>query len=292
MKLLTIDGGGIRGIVSSSIIEMKLREEINDIDIFAGVSTGSMIASALAVGYTPKQIQDFYIEEARQIFPSGFNKYFGHFKRIIKYKDISVGRYSKKPLKKLLDNVFGNITMGDLHKRVFILTYNLTDDIPILLDSMDTKNRNLKLADACLMSSSAPIYFNPFYYKGKYFVDGSVISNRIALYCYIRNLRINSIIEVGTGFTTKQNIIDKRMGLLDWSRDIVHIVLKSASLNTYILQMLPTVDFVRYDALLPIKIPIDSSLKTHLKIMTNLKNDQITKITNLKLNTNIKDSST
>ena len=290
MTMLTIDGGGIRGIVSSSIIEMKLQDEIKDIDIFAGVSTGSMIASALAMGYTPKQIRDFYVEESKRIFPSGIDKYFGILKRIVQYKDISIGRYSNKPLRNLLDRVFGETTMGDLKKRVFILTYDLTCDTPILIDSMDAKNSTLKLTDACLMSSSAPIYFNPFKYNNKFFVDGSVVSNRVSLYCYILNLDITKIIEIGTGFTNKQNKFEKHMGLIDWTRGIVHIVLQSANLNTYILQMLPTIDFVRYDALLPFDIPIDSSSTKNINLMTNLHDEQITKVTNLKLNTNIKDT--
>ena len=69
-KILTLDGGGIRGVFTLQLLAM-LDEEldfIKNVDFFAGTSTGSMIAYALAYGFTPRELLDLYIEYGHLIF--------------------------------------------------------------------------------------------------------------------------------------------------------------------------------------------------------------------------------
>lgn len=78
IKILACDGGGIRGLLTTIILE-ALEAEIKAInpssslsecfDVFAGTSTGSIIACGIANGFTAKKIREFYEQKGALIFP-------------------------------------------------------------------------------------------------------------------------------------------------------------------------------------------------------------------------------
>ena len=72
-KILSIDGGGIKGLYSSTIIERlenKFNCQISDyFDMLCGTSTGGLIALALSLGKPATEISDFYIKYGKEIFP-------------------------------------------------------------------------------------------------------------------------------------------------------------------------------------------------------------------------------
>jgi len=71
-KILSFDGGGIRGVIS--VVFLNTLEKDTGIaisqnaDMLAGTSTGSIIAAALTVGMTPQNILDFYTSMSSEIF--------------------------------------------------------------------------------------------------------------------------------------------------------------------------------------------------------------------------------
>lgn len=72
MKLLAIDGGGIRGIYASHILE-RIQTEFNiifhdEFEIITGTSTGSIIAAAISLGVPISKITKLYREEGKKIF--------------------------------------------------------------------------------------------------------------------------------------------------------------------------------------------------------------------------------
>ena len=71
-KILSIDGGGIKGIYAAKVlafIETTFNIRICDyFDMLAGTSTGAIIAAALALGIKACDIYDMYINYAKQIF--------------------------------------------------------------------------------------------------------------------------------------------------------------------------------------------------------------------------------
>ena len=70
-KILSLNGGGIRSIFTARILD-RLEKEGTDIvkksDLFAGNSGGSIVAAALACGYSPEQVVNLFREEAAEIF--------------------------------------------------------------------------------------------------------------------------------------------------------------------------------------------------------------------------------
>ena len=71
-KILSFDGGGIRGVISLTFLKNLEKDTTISIsqkaDLIAGTSTGSIIAAALGVGMTPDEILDFYTSMNQKIF--------------------------------------------------------------------------------------------------------------------------------------------------------------------------------------------------------------------------------
>src|SRR5215472_3575182 len=102
--ILSIDGGGIRGIIPASTL-VALEEQIGKparevFDFVAGTSTGALISAALAAGVPAKHILEIYTNRANEIFPPP--KFVADAKRFIE-------GYSYDPanIKKILDSEFG-----------------------------------------------------------------------------------------------------------------------------------------------------------------------------------------
>lgn len=77
-KILSIDGGGIRGIIPAKILALAEQElqrtgQANRIcdyfDLICGTSTGGIIAIGLALGMPASEILSLYRDHAREIFP-------------------------------------------------------------------------------------------------------------------------------------------------------------------------------------------------------------------------------
>ena len=73
-QILALDGGGMKGVFSAALlaaIEEDCQTSITDhFDLIAGTSTGGIIALGLGLGYSAKEILNFYITEGPHIFPS------------------------------------------------------------------------------------------------------------------------------------------------------------------------------------------------------------------------------
>ncbi len=75
-KILSLDGGGIRGVISARIlmeVEKQIREQKNQslaeyFDLIAGTSTGSILAAGIALGYTASELLNIYRQEGERIF--------------------------------------------------------------------------------------------------------------------------------------------------------------------------------------------------------------------------------
>ena len=78
-KLLALDGGGIRGIISVEIlakIEAELRGAASNPDLVlsdyfdyvAGTSTGAIIATLISLGFSVNEIREFYVKSGAEMF--------------------------------------------------------------------------------------------------------------------------------------------------------------------------------------------------------------------------------
>ncbi len=178
-KILSLDGGGLRGILTLGILK-KLETEIKKsygqdkrvcdyFDIIGGTSTGSIIASGLAIGKSVDELILLYKNLGSQIFGKGI---IGRWTRGWKtVRALFKENYSSKKLEKYLKSQegFRNITLGDQNQIYCGLVINSKRADTYSLWSVTNHpggkyyeaNKNLKIWELCKASSSAPYYFKP-----------------------------------------------------------------------------------------------------------------------------------
>jgi len=183
-KILCIDGGGIKGLYSSTILEhleQRYGHPSEYFDMICGTSTGGLIALCLALKIPAAEINRIYSEQGRKIFPR--RTWLGGIIRQTFWK----GKYKDRPLREVLEAVFGGKTVGDLDNLVCIPSYSLTDARPWVFKrdhGILDRDNGTSLVDVALATSAAPTYF-PLCeipaYNHKQFVDGGVWANNPTL---------------------------------------------------------------------------------------------------------------
>lgn len=204
IKILSIDGGGIRGIIPAKVLaelEDKLREEHPDkklhehFDLICGTSTGAILAIGIALGIPASELLKFYKENAKIIFPKWYLKVLPSKMRVF-----AGSMYSNKALRKKLQEVFTAANGGveplinDLKTNVCIPVFNGgMGEINVLKTkhhSEFVRDYKLPAHEVALSSASAPVYFPPnsFSYKNQFgegqninMIDGGLFANNPSL---------------------------------------------------------------------------------------------------------------
>ncbi len=172
-KLLAIDGGGIRGVLSLEVLQhienlLKTKSGRADFrladyfDYIAGTSTGGIIAAGLSIGMSVADILSFYREAGAQMFVKA------NLLRRLRYK------FEDEPLAEKLKEVFGATTMlssEKLRTLLLLVMRNATTDSPWPISNNpyarynDTSradcNLNLPLWQLVRASTAAPTFFPP-----------------------------------------------------------------------------------------------------------------------------------
>ena len=165
-KLLALDGGGIRGVMTLGIlkaIEDKVGKPLQEyFDYIAGTSTGAIIAAGLARGMSVDELTDFY----KSTGPGMFQR--------TRFLERLNSLYQNGPLEKQLRETFGeNSNMRPEHLKTLLLVVmrNVTTDSPWPLSSNPEARYNLGSRPDCnynaplwrivRASTAAPIYFPP-----------------------------------------------------------------------------------------------------------------------------------
>ncbi|CAN5165057.1 hypothetical protein BH20BAC1_BH20BAC1_02930 [soil metagenome] len=175
-KILSLDGGGIRGVLTLEILaelEKQLKEKLKKPDDFVlgdyfdyigGTSTGAIIAAGLSIGMSVQKLLDFYIEKGVDMFDKNF---------ILKrWKAL----YESGPLLEMLKSTFGEDTdlmvrKGKYKSLLLVVTMNRTTDSPWPIsnnplakyndESRADCNSKIKLFQLVRASTAAPVYFPP-----------------------------------------------------------------------------------------------------------------------------------
>lgn len=253
-KILALDGGGIRGVVTARILEevQKLigNQPLNEyFDLIAGTSTGAIVAAGLAIGKTPEELTNVYQKKGREIFNASplpknpISWFFG-------------AKYSHKGLIKVLQEELGKeITLRQVSQvskaELLILAYDTLYRNTTFFTSKAEPNRwfnDMKLWQICTSSASAPTFFPPYEFiwidpnhpeKGEWkfpHVDGGVGANcpAMAALSHVMNerkvpLENISILSIGTGRTTKPHEYKnmKKWGTLGWGKNITDVFMGS-----------------------------------------------------------------
>lgn len=186
ITILSIDGGGVKGIIPAvilSFLESKLQELdgkdariANYFDAIAGTSTGGLIAGMLAAPSLgnanqpcyAKDIVPFYLKHSPHIFPhrTGF---FGWFFNILGIIKMAIGpKYDGKYLHRLIIDLLGETRMKETLTNVVIPTFDVKCVKPIIFSTFKARRKPLKnacLADVCIGTSAAPTFLPAHYFE-------------------------------------------------------------------------------------------------------------------------------
>ncbi len=196
-KILSIDGGGIKGLYSAKILqhfEEKFHCHISDhFDMLCGTSTGGLIALGLSLKMPASDLVAFYEKQGPFIFPDRTSNWFTRKYDTFR-QTLWKGKFNDKILKKALEEVFGDKVIGDSHNLLCIPSYTITDARPWIFKFDHTvlgrDNRTL-YSDVALATTAAPTYFPVAeleHYDHKQFIDGGVWANNPTLIGYLEAL--------------------------------------------------------------------------------------------------------
>lgn len=175
MLILSIDGGGVRGLLAASLLSRLCGEVpgwMDQVDLYTGTSTGGIIALGLAHGLEPEEIVQLYYQELPDIFYQSWWRRFTVMWR---------AKYSNNELRRVLEDVFLDTKMSELKKMALIPTFYLGQKKPLecarpkFYDNEDDPDH--LVSDVALRTSAAPTFFPSV--DGH--VDGGLSANNCAV---------------------------------------------------------------------------------------------------------------
>ncbi|XP_076890679.1 patatin-like protein 2 [Bidens hawaiensis] len=203
ITVLSIDGGGIRGLIPAIILEF-LETELQKLDgedariadyfdIIAGTSTGGLITAMLTAPdenrrplFAARDIKEFYLQKCPKIFPQDCNM----VTKIVKnmFGPLYDGEYLHESIRKRLKDT----KLGDTLTNVAIPTFDIKRLQPTIFSSYQIDEKpymNAKLSDICIATSAAPTYLPPHHFETNHkgekhefnLVDGGVAANNPTL---------------------------------------------------------------------------------------------------------------
>ncbi len=237
--ILSVDGGGIRGIIPAIIlaeIEKRARKPIAEIfDLVAGTSTGGIVIAGLCKKdkqgnpqYSANDLVEFYQEYGSYIFKSSFFR-----QSILSW--FNCAQYPYKNIEFVLDKYFGGDTLKNTLSNLLITSYDIHNNRPFFFKSW--KEGNIKLKDALRAATAAPTYFIPKHlkinHKEMVLVDGGVFANNPAACAYASGKRLFPnddilLLSIGTGRTDRSIANSKRLGKIGWIKPLLHVMFASS----------------------------------------------------------------
>ncbi|WP_265029700.1 patatin-like phospholipase family protein [Wolbachia endosymbiont (group A) of Philonthus cognatus] len=241
--ILSVDGGGIRGIIPAIIlaeIEKRARKPISQIfDLMAGTSTGGIVVAGLCKKdqqgnpqYSANDLVELYQKYGSYIFKSSF------FRRSI-LSWFNCAQYPHKNIESILEKYFGDDTLQNTLNNVLLTSYDIQNNCPFFFKSWKEDRNFIKLRDVLRAATAAPTYFAPKYLKinqkEMVLVDGGVFANNPAACAYASGKRLFPndnilLLSIGTGRTDRsiEYANSKRFGKIGWIKPLLNVMFASS----------------------------------------------------------------
>ncbi|VAW91196.1 Patatin-like protein [hydrothermal vent metagenome] len=292
-KILSLDGGGIRGILPGQILialEAKLQKLSGDpnarlgdyFDMVAGTSTGAILASAYIcpdrngqLKFSAKDAVDFYLQNGSAIFKVGF---FRNLRTLWSFLDEKI---SEKKLEQILESAFGDTRLSELTKATCLLSYDINKRKPVIFAQHDAlrKNEDFYVKDLLRASSAAPTIFKSAQVeslgdnrKRLDLIDGGVVANNPTLCAYseavkfevVNGIKDLMILSLGTGRELQAYTYSKakNWGLLSWTKPLLDIALEGGPqmIDYHMDKIVSTVENAKFYRIQPSLYDADTAL--------------------------------
>ena len=262
-RILSIDGGGIRGIIPAKVlaaVEQKLQEKTRNnnariadyFDLIAGTSTGGLLTciylcpdldgSRDTPRYSAEEALRLYMDKGDKIFDLTL------WQRIRSKGGWRDEKYSADAFEEMLEDYFGDVRLSDLLKPCLITAYDIKRKSTMFFTQHDAGNmdkRNFLIRDVVRATTAAPTYFEAAKIKSLTdvsfpLIDGGVFANNPAMCAFTevgrkvkRRLGTNKIVllSLGTGFLKKPYNYDKvkNWGAVQWIKPLIDIMMSGVS---------------------------------------------------------------
>ena len=258
-RILSIDGGGIRGLIPARILvslERKLQHasgrpeaRIADyFDLVAGTSTGGLITCLLLTpgvdGHTPafsaQEIVDLYLDHGAEIFSASLGT------RLRSLGGLRDERYDAQGLEALIDARVGPLRLSQLIRPCLITAYDVTRRRTKFFTQHDAgaEDKDYSINVVARATSAAPTYFeampgdnSPTPYA---YIDGGLFANNPTMCAYVEAYRKlagkptaenMTILSLGTGQIKKSYAYHdvKDWGMVQWIRPLIDIMMAGVS---------------------------------------------------------------
>lgn len=211
-RILSLDGGGIRGLFAATILARVEQDllggaRIGDhVEMIAGTSTGGIIAIGLGLGKPAALIHQLYAVDGEKVFPPFWNRH----PKLRFWRQLFFPLFNPKKLEELLFRTFGTATLGQSRTRLVIPAFlGPKTDIAVFKTDHhpDFRKDHLMFAwEAARATSAAPTYFPGHKGDDYVFLDGGVWCNNPimaavvdALSAYALERDQIEILSIGTG---------------------------------------------------------------------------------------------
>jgi uncharacterized protein len=246
-RILSIDGGGIRGLIPALIVadlEERLRKRTGErraladyFHLFAGTSTGGLISLGLtapgaADPSRPRmdgaRLVSLYRDEGRRIFRRSF------WRRLATLDGWLRPKHSPGELRKVLEEQLGPAPVSDLLRDVVVTSYDMTRSEPHFFKrwrARQREERNPSIVEAGMATALAPTYFPSFELRDSALVDGGVFAGNPTIAAIAEALKRRSdepaqlaprelfVVSLGTGVHRKAGFPQRqvaRWGRIGW----------------------------------------------------------------------------
>jgi patatin-like phospholipase/acyl hydrolase len=245
IRILSIEGGGIYGILPAHVLqylEEKSGRPINQLfDLMVGTSTGSIPIVMLTIPgeggkprYTTKDVLNVYNHDADKIFYSPW------YNRILTLNGVLGPKYQTSSRYQLLNSYLGNLYFDQLLNNVVLPVYEIYQKTPKLFcnwKNSGIEDQNFMMTNV-LLGAISPIAFFPGVVFGSnnerfFLADAGICVNNPALASILLAMKIYPnkkyvLVSLGTGSIEGMKSPSDKMvdwGVLEWSRDIIPIMM-------------------------------------------------------------------
>ena len=219
-RILSLDGGGIRGILTSKVLE-ALEEKLNDqyikingaprekpirigeyFDMVAGTSTGGILACILLCPsekdpnyprFSAKEAVGLYLENGKNIFKPTFNGRLPGF-----LQGIGGSMFGDASIADVLKSYLKETRLSEMMKPCLITSYDIQERQAVFFTSHDAlkkESKDFPLWQVCRSTSAAPTYFPPATARSgddflMHTIDGGLFANNPTMCAFIEALKI------------------------------------------------------------------------------------------------------
>ena len=244
-RVLSLDGGGIRGIIPALVVahlERQMGAPASELfDLIVGTSTGGILALGLSMQdqrggsfLAAKRMVTLYERHGAEIFERSL------WRKLRTAGGLLEEAYSHEALEKVLHQYFGNKRMGDCGTPVMVTSYDIERRKTVFLKSWHPDHSELLCAEASRATSAAPTYFEPvnlqWAEQNRTLIDGGVFINSPAVSAYAEARKLfpeESIVmlSLGTGELTRPIPYDeaRTWGSALWIMSLLDCMLDGAS---------------------------------------------------------------